>query len=97
MTTKTKTTFHPNVVDYFKEIPFYYKHTEKPKTQHLKNINLLSKLPFYEELNVIKTNHAFKGYEMSYKLEIIEQKDPILQLEVSKSSIKDLLTSPDWL
>ena len=27
---------------------------------------------------------------MSYKVEIIERKDPIVQLEASKSSIKDL-------
>ena len=29
---------------------------------------------------------------MSYKVEIIEKKDPIKQLEASKSSIKDLLS-----
>ena len=29
---------------------------------------------------------------MSYKVEIIERKDPINQLEVSKSSIKDLFS-----
>ena len=51
---------------------------------------MLSELPFYEELNVIKTNHAFRGYAMSYKVEIIEKKDPIKQLEASKSSVKDL-------
>ena len=28
---------------------------------------------------------------MSYKVEIIERKDPIVQLEASKSNIKDLL------
>ena len=28
---------------------------------------------------------------MSYKVEIVERKDPIVQLEASKSSIKDLL------
>ena len=28
---------------------------------------------------------------MSYKVEILERKDPIVQLEASKSSIKDLL------
>ena len=39
----------------------------------------------------IKTNHAFKGYEMSYKVELVEKKDPLIQLEVSKSSIKNLL------
>ena len=29
---------------------------------------------------------------MSYKVEIIERKDPIVQLEASKSSIKDFFT-----
>ena len=29
---------------------------------------------------------------MSYKVKIIERKDPILQLEACKSSIKDLLS-----
>ena len=30
---------------------------------------------------------------MSYKVEIVERKDPILQLETSKSSIKDLFNN----
>ena len=30
---------------------------------------------------------------MSYKVEIIERKDPIVQLEASKSSIKDLFSN----
>ena len=30
---------------------------------------------------------------MSYKVEIIEKKDPIVQLEASKSSIKDLFSN----
>ena len=51
---------------------------------------MLSELPFYEELNVIKTDHAFKGYAMSYKVKLVEKKDPIKQLEASKSSIKNL-------
>ena len=38
----------------------------------------------------MKTNHAFRGYEVSYKIQIIEIKDPINQLEACKSSIKDL-------
>ena len=53
---------------------------------------MLSELPFYEELNVIKINHAFRGYAMSYKVKMIERKDPITQLEASKSSIKDLFS-----
>ena len=27
---------HPDVVDYFKVLPFYKKHFEKPKIKHLK-------------------------------------------------------------
>ena len=43
-------------------------------------------------MNIIKTNHALRGYEMSYKVEIIEKKDPINQLEASKSSINGLFS-----
>ena len=92
MAIKTKTKSHPSVVDYFKEISFYNKYIEKPRVKRSKNINLLSELPFNEKLNVIKTNHAFRGYAMNYKVEIIERKDPIYQLEASNSSINDLFS-----
>ena len=39
---------------------------------------------------MIETDQALTGYTMSYKVEIIEKKDPIVQLEASESSIKDL-------
>ena len=74
MAVKQKIKSLPNVVDYFKELPIYKKHIEKPKNKRLKNIDLHSELPFYEELNGIKTNHV----------ELIEKKDPIKQLEASK-------------
>ena len=80
----------PDVTNYFEEIAFYNTYIDKPKIKPLKNIVLLSELPFYEELNVIKTDLAFKGYAMSYKVELVEKKDPLIQLEASKSSIKDL-------
>ena len=61
---------HPHVEDYFKKFnlliikfPFYNKQIKKPRVKRLKNIYLLSDLPFYEELNVMKTN-AFRGYAM---------------------------------
>ena len=81
---------HPTAVDYFKEPPFYNKPIEKPKVKRLKNINQLAELPFFEQLSIIKTNQAFRGYAMSYKIEIVERKDPIVQLETSKLSIKGL-------
>ena len=76
---------------YFKELLFHNKHIERPKIKLLKNIDLLSELPFYEELNVIKTNHAFRGYAMSYKVEIIEKKDPIKQSEQVNQILKTCL------
>ena len=53
---------------------------------------MLSELPFYEELNVTKTNHALRGYAMSYKVKLVAKKDQLQQLEASKSSIEDLLS-----
>ena len=61
------------------------------ENKRLKNIDLLSELPFYEELNIVKTNHVFRGYATSYKVKLVEKKDPVTQLEASKSSIKDLV------
>ena len=69
-----KIKYHPYALEYFKELPFYKKHIEKPKIKRLKNIDLLSELPFYKKLNVIKANHAFRGYAMSYIVELIEKK-----------------------
>ena len=90
MAVLSKTKSHSDAVDYFKELPFYNKPIKKPKVKRLKNIDQLAELPFYERLSVIKTNQAFRGYAMSYRVEIIERKDPTVQLETSKSSIKDL-------
>ena len=79
MTVLSKIKPHSDAVDYFKKLPFYNKHIEKPKVKRLKNIDRLA-----EQLSVIKTDQAFSGYAMSYKVKIIERKDPIVQLEASK-------------
>ena len=68
----------------------YNEFIEKPKIKRLKNIDLLAELPFYDQLNMIKTDQTFKGYARSYKVEIVDKEDLIVQLEASKSSIKDL-------
>ena len=61
---------HSDVINYFKELPFYNKPIEKP-VKSSKNIDPLVELPFYEQLRVIKTD---QGYVMSFKVEIIEKK-----------------------
>ena len=53
----------------------------------------LAELPFHDQLSIIKTNQAFSGYARSYKVEIVERKDPIVQLEASKLSIKNLFSN----
>ena len=79
----------------FQKLPFYNVPTEKPRIKHLKNIYLLNELSFYDEFSVVKISKTFKRYARRYKIEIINSKDPLFQLEVSKSSVtysfKDLL------
>ena len=74
MAVNEKIKSQPVVVDNLKELLFYNKHIEKPRIKRWKNIDLLSEFPFYEEFNVIKTNHAFRGYAMNYKVELVEKK-----------------------
>ena len=61
----------------------YNKPIEKPKIKHLKNITLLTEQPFYDQINLA----------ISFKVEIVERKDLIVQLEASKLSIKDLFSN----
>ena len=79
----------------FQILPFYNVLIEKPKIKPLSNIEFLHELPFYDELSVVEISKAFKRYARAYKIEIIDSKDPLAQLEASKSSIeylfKDLL------
>ena len=57
-----------DTAEYFKELPFYNNPIEKQK------IKRLIELPFHEQLSIIKTNQAFTGYAMSYKVGIVEKK-----------------------
>ena len=64
---------HSDSINYFEELLFHNKPIERP-IKRSKNIHPLVQLPFYEQLSIIKTDQAFKGYVMSYKVEIIEKK-----------------------
>ena len=41
----------------------------------------------------MKTNHAFKEYAISYKVELVVKKDPLIWLEASNSGLKDLFNN----
>ena len=72
----------------FEKLPFCKTFIEKPRIKRLKNIDLLHELPFHNELSIVK---IFKRYARSYRIEIIDSKDPLAQLEAAKSCIKDFL------
>ena len=74
----------------FQELSFYNGLIEKPHIKPLKNIDLLYELPFYDKLSIVKISEAFKRYARSYKVEIVDSKDPLAQSELSKTSIEDL-------
>ena len=61
----------------------------------MNHVQLLKELPFYDELSIVKNKTAFSGYVQSYKIEIVDKRDVVVQLKVSKISIfelfKDLL------
>ena len=80
MTIPKKIKSRSDAINYFEELPFYNTYTEKPKIKRLKNIDLFSESPFYEELSVLKTDKAFRKYAMAYEVELNNKKDPISQL-----------------
>ena len=73
----------------FQILPFYNTFIEKPEIKKLSNLTLLQELPFYDELNIATNSSAFGKFAKTYKVEIVNKKDPLIQLEASKSSIKD--------
>ena len=48
MAVLSKIKSYSNVVDYFRELPFYNRPIEKPRVKRLKNIDQLAELLFYE-------------------------------------------------
>ena len=74
----------------FQILLFYNTFIERPEVKKLSNVELLKELPFYDELRIVKNRSAFSGYARSYKVEIVNKRDPLVQLKASKQSIIDL-------
>ena len=72
----------------FQILPFYNTFIEKPEIKKLSNIKLLQELPFYDELSIVRIQMHLVDMQESYKVEIVDKKDPLVQLEVSKSNMK---------
>ena len=52
----------------FKILPFHNVVIQKPKIRGLKNIDLLQKLPFYDELSIYEMSKAFGWHARSITL-----------------------------
>ena len=44
----------------FQKLPFYKVLTKKTRIKHLKSIDFLHQLPFYDELSFVKISEVFK-------------------------------------
>ena len=81
---------HWDANEIFKILPFYNTYIDKPEVKKLNNVELLEELPFYNELSIVKNKTAFSGYAQSYKIEIVDKRDVIVQLKASKICIVEL-------
>ena len=81
---------HWNAIKIFQLLPFYDSYMEKPKVKKLNNVQLSKELPFYNGLNIVKNKTAFIGYAKTYKIEIVDKRDVIVQVKASEISIKEL-------
>ena len=75
----------------FQILPLYDTYIERPKAKKLNNVQLLKKLPFYDKLSIDKNKTAFSGYAQSYKIEIVNKRDVVVQLNLVKSLLKSCL------
>ena len=74
----------------FQVLPFYKYFIGRPDVKKLSNVELLKELLFYDELNIVKNKTAFSGYAQSYKIEIFDKRDVVIQLKASEIVIKEL-------
>ena len=88
----TKTEFC-NDMNLLEILPFYnvlIDFMEQTKVKKLTNVEFLNELPFYDCLTIREISEAFRRYARGFSIEIIDRKDPLVQLISSKVSIKNL-------
>ena len=73
----------------FQKLAFYNTFNEKPKIKLFKKHRFTAGASFHDEPNIYEMAEEFCWYARSYKVEIVDSKDPLAQLEASKLSIED--------
>ena len=61
-----------NNINLLEQLPFYRK-TIKPCVKKLSNFELLRELPFYDDINILRKEWAFKQYAETYEIEIVKK------------------------
>ena len=65
-----------------KILPFYNSFIDVPEIKKLSKVQLMKEIPFYNELNIVKINNAFSGYARASKIEIVDKRDLVDQLQL---------------
>ena len=76
-----------------KILPFYnvlIDFVKRDAVKKFSNVELLGELPFYKDLSVREIGEAFKRYAKSFRAEIVDRKDPMIQLYSSRRCISKL-------
>ena len=76
-----------------KILPFYNVLIDFVKSDAVRkfnNVKFMSELPFYKYLSVEEISEAFKRHAKSYRVEIVDKKDPMIQLYSSKGCVSKL-------
>ena len=76
-----------------KILPFYnvlIDFIKRDAVKKFNNVKLMSELPFYKDLGVKEVSEVFNRYAKSYRVEIVDKKDPMIQLYSSKKRIIEL-------
>ena len=76
-----------------KILPFYnvlIDFVKRDVVKKFSNVELMSELPFYRDLSVREASEAFNSYAKSFRVEIVDGKDPMIQLYSSKRCISEL-------
>ena len=76
-----------------KILPFYNVLIDLVKSDAVKkfnNVKYMNELPFYKDFSVEEVGEAFKRYAKIYRVEIVDKKDPMIQLYSSKKCVVEL-------
>ena len=71
---------------------FHKAPIQKPKSKKVTNQELLQVLPFYDSAGITKKDRSFRSYVSTYSVEIMDRESLTDTLDLSRTSMNELLT-----